>query len=521
MQKGSHMQDLQELKEIWSLAIDELSKKHSKIFMTVWINDLRLIYLDDKIAHFYCPSDLKRSMLLKNHIDILTNVMKLVLGYSVEVFLSSDTVHSVVPGVEMIEKVRYSYDDEEASPVREESSESNSNDREESNHTEPVHEATYKQESEQTQPYENPFAEREAALNIPTEDKPTEKENFGIGDPPHWSDYKFENFIVGSSNKFAYAACTAVAKKPAHAYNPLFIYGPSGLGKTHLLYAITNEIQKNNPEFNIIYIKGEEFTNQMIESIARGTTKKFRERYRKADVLLIDDVHFIAGKDSTQEEFFHTFNDLYEHKKQIILTSDRPVKDIQHLEERLRTRFQWGLTADIQPPDFELRVAIMKNKAESLGKSLSDDVLNLLSEKLTSNIRQMEGAIKKIIAYSYLSGEEITAPLALSCISDLLSENAPVRVTPEQIVTKVGAKYGVDVSDIYTKKRTNDISRARHTCIYLLRKVCDMTYPKIAKLFDRDHATIMSSYKVIEKEIKNNSAFELEINELIKEITGA
>ncbi len=508
-----YMQDMQELNEIWSIAMSELSKNHPDTFMSIWINDLKLIYLDDSTAHFYIASDFKRSMLMKLHVKLLQEVLEAILGYKPEIYISSDVSKCKVGGYERILEL-----------------------------TGVAPSSDYQAQAEpktidvtpvvtEELPYENPFAEQKSAeyadtivekpeisASLEKSDKPAE--NMGIGDPPHWSEYKFENFIVGSSNKFAYAACTAVSKKPAHAYNPLFIYGPSGLGKTHLLYAITNEIQKNNPDFNIIYIKGEEFTNQMIESIGRGTTKKFRERYRKADVLLIDDVHFIAGKDSTQEEFFHTFNDLYEHKKQIILTSDRPAKDIQHLEERLRTRFEWGLTADIQPPDFELRVAIMKNKAETLGKTLSDDVLTLLAEKLTRNIRQMEGAIKKIIAYSYLSGEEITTQMAVSCISDLLSGSGPIKVTPEKIVEKVASKYGVSSQDIYTKKRTNEISRARHTCIYLLRKISDMSYPKMASLFDRDHATIMSSYKVIEREIKNNSSFEIEINELIKEITG-
>ena len=315
-----------------------------------------------------------------------------------------------------------------------------------------------------------------------------------------------------------YAACTSVAKNPAHSYNPLFIYGPSGLGKTHLLYAITNEIHKNHPDYNIIYVKGEEFTNQMIESIGRGLTAQFRERYRKADVLLIDDIHFIAGKDSTQEEFFHTFNDLHEHKKQIILTSDRPAKDIQKLEERLRTRFEWGLSADIQPPDFELRIAIMKKKAEALGKDFSNEVLNFLAEKLTSNIRQMEGAIKKIIAYNFLSGEEITIPLVQKCISDLLVNSGPVKVTPEKIVEKVAGKYGVSTDDIYSKKKSGAISNARHISIYLMRRLADLSYPQIGKVLNRDHTTVMASYKIIDTEIKNNSTLEIEINELIKEI---
>ncbi len=331
------------------------------------------------------------------------------------------------------------------------------------------------------------------------------------------NEYTFDNFIVGSSNKFAHAACVSVAQNPAHSYNPLFIYGPSGLGKTHLLYAITHEIHKNNPDYNIIYVKGEEFTNQMIESISKNLTSEFRERYRKADVLLIDDIHFIAGKDSTQEEFFHTFNDLYEHKKQIILTSDRPAKDIQKLEERLRTRFEWGLSADIQPPDFELRVAIMRKKAEALGKPFSNEVLSFLAEKLTNNIRQMEGAIKKIIAYSCLNSEDVTISLVTSCISDLLTDNGNLKITPQKIITTVAEKYNVSENDIYSNKRTSNIAKARHICIYLIKKLLDLSYPAIGRILKRDHTTMLHSYETIANEIKINSVFEIEINEMIKE----
>ena len=363
-------------------------------------------------------------------------------------------------------------------------------------------------------------SERLSAIGLDDESEP---DFYSVGENQSSSpvidsnEYTFDNFIVGSSNKFAHAACVSVAQNPAHSYNPLFIYGPSGLGKTHLLYAITHEIHKNNPDYNIIYVKGEEFTNQMIESISKNLTSEFRERYRKADVLLIDDIHFIAGKDSTQEEFFHTFNDLYEHKKQIILTSDRPAKDIQKLEERLRTRFEWGLSADIQPPDFELRVAIMRKKAEALGKPFSNEVLSFLAEKLTNNIRQMEGAIKKIIAYSCLNSEDVTISLVTSCISDLLTDNGNLKITPQKIITTVAEKYNVSENDIYSNKRTSNIAKARHICIYLIKKLLDLSYPAIGRILKRDHTTMLHSYETIANEIKINSVFEIEINEMIKE----
>ena len=234
----------------------------------------------------------------------------------------------------------------------------------------------------------------------PEEEEDDSEKNLNLGStmPTVNFEYTFDNFIVGSSNKFAHAACVAVADRPAQDYNPLFIYGPSGLGKTHLLYAVTNEIKKKNPYANIIYIKGEDFTNQMIESLSKKSMAKFRDKYRTCDVLLVDDIQFIAGKTSTQEEFFHTFNALYEDGKQIILVSDRPPRDIETLEDRIKTRFEWGLIADIQPPDLELRIAIFKNKISQAGLNVSDEIITYLAENLRSNIRQIEGAVKKLVA---------------------------------------------------------------------------------------------------------------------------
>ena len=480
---------MQEFDEIWLLVLGELRKKHSETFVSLWISDLKLISLSETTAVFYTPSSFKRDMLEKKHAETMIQALESVIGYKVDVvFTLNENPSQAMP--EKTEPVI------EATPVIEPS---------------PTKEGPAETVSEQTAQADEPTFYSTG-------------ENSVLPQNPsgsfHSSEYTFENFIVGSSNKFAYATCTAVAQEPKSLYNPLFIHGPSGLGKTHLLYAITNEVHKNHPDYNIVYVKGEEFANQMIESIARGNTSQFREKYRKADVLLIDDIHFIAGKEATQEEFFHTFNDLHQNNKQIILTSDRPARDIQKLEERLRTRFEWGMSADIQPPDFELRIAIMKKKAETLGKPFPNDVLNFLAEKLTNNIRQMEGAIKKISAYSFLSGEEITIPLATACVSDLISGSGTVRVTPEKIISKVAAKYGVDYNDILSNKRTNEVAQARHMSIYLMRKILDMSYPTIGKKFGRDHTTIMSSYKLVEKEIKNNSLFELEINEFIKDINN-
>ncbi|MBO5702176.1 MAG: chromosomal replication initiator protein DnaA [Clostridia bacterium] len=338
--------------------------------------------------------------------------------------------------------------------------------------------------------------------------------------PPYNFEYTFDNFIVGGSNKFAHAACTAVAANPAMNYNPLFIYGPSGLGKTHLLYAITNEIKKKKPNVKIIYIKGEDFTTQFIEALAAQMTNEFRNKYRCCDVLLIDDIQFIAGKTSTQEEFFHTFNALYEEHKQIILTSDRPPRDMKTLEDRLKTRFEWGLLADIQPPDFELRTAIIKKKAEQVGIIIPEDVLTYLAENLRSNIRQIEGAMKKLGALAFLSGQEITMEVARGCIADLLGGEEPVSVTVDKIFSAVYKKYGITKEDLIGKNRSREIAQARHVAIYLIRKITEMSLPNIGKIFNRDHTTALASFETIEKRVKTDAILTLDIGEMTKEVTG-
>ena len=345
----------------------------------------------------------------------------------------------------------------------------------------------------------------------------------GIGStlPPFNFEYTFENFIVGSSNKFAHAACLAVADRPAQAYNPLFIYGPSGLGKTHLLYAITNELKKKIDNVRVIYIKGEDFTNQMIDSLSRQAMNEFRDKYRSCDVLLIDDIQFIAGKTSTQEEFFHTFNALHEAGKQIIMTSDRPPREIKTLEDRLKTRFEWGLIADVQPPDLELRTAIIKKKADQVNVSIPDDVLTFLAENLRSNIRQIEGAIKKLGAQSFLSGRNVTMELARGCISELLGGAEPVTVTVDKIFASIQKKYNIKREDIVSSKRTKDIANARHITVYTIRSVTDMSLPNIGKIIDRDHSTVLSSIEAVEKRMAQNPVFRAEIEEMVKEIKGS
>ena len=366
----------------------------------------------------------------------------------------------------------------------------------------------------------------EAVADTPEEENNPQEDTFqptSIGStlPPFNFQYTFDNFIVGASNKFAHAACIAVADRPAQAYNPLFIYGPSGLGKTHLLYAITNELKKKIANVRVIYIKGEDFTNQMIDSMSRQAMTEFRDKYRSCDVLLIDDIHFIAGKTSTQEEFFNTFNALHEAGKQIIMTSDRPPREIKTLEDRLKTRFEWGLIADIQPPDLELRTAIIKKKAEVFNVSIPEDVLTFLAENLRSNIRQIEGAIKKLGAKSFLTGRHVTMELARSCISELLGGAEPVTVTVDKIFAAVYKKYNIKREEIVSSKRTKEIANARHITVYVIRQITDMSLPNIGKIIERDHSTVISSLDTIEKRMAQNPVFRTEMEEMVKEIKGS
>lgn len=461
---------IEEIKEVWNMVMDSFKTKLSETTAKLWFGDLEIVSFEDTTSDatsateftitMGTSSEFKFDIIKKKYLEDIENEFCKFLGLSVR-------IHLIFMGAPSTE--------EKTNPMP---------------------------------PEANPTAPAE-------EEKSSEKDFMD-----YKFEYTFENFIVGSTNKFAQAACVAVATHPAENYNPLFIYGNSGLGKTHLMYATINRMKQNNPNIKIIYTKGEDFTNQMISCLTNKTMEDFRDKYRKCDVLLIDDIQFIAGKTSTQEEFFHTFNALHEEKKQIILTSDRPPREIKPLEDRLVSRFEWGLIADIEPPDLELRIAIIKKKAEQVNVSIPDDVLTFLGENLRSNIRQIEGAIKKLGALSYLSGRDITMDLARECISELLGGAEPISVTVEKIFAAVSKKYGIPKNNIVGKSRSKEIATARHVSIYLIRQITEMSFPNIAKIFDRDHSTIISSFNLIASKIFSDPLFSAEINDLKKEIVG-
>ncbi len=333
--------------------------------------------------------------------------------------------------------------------------------------------------------------------------------------------YVFDEFVIGNSNRFAHAASLAVAESPAKAYNPLFIYGGVGLGKTHLMHAIGHYVLSQNPTAKVVYVSSEKFTNELINSIKDDKNVEFRNKYRNVDILLVDDIQFIAGKERTQEEFFHTFNALYENSKQIIVSSDRPPKEIPTLEDRLRSRFEWGLITDIQAPDFETRIAILRKKAETEGIIVPNEVLEFIAKKIKANIRELEGALTRIVAYSSLTNREITIDLSSEALKDIISSSRPKQVTVNLIKDVVSQYYNIRTEEFNSKRRTRSISFPRQIAMYLSRELTDLSLPKIGEEFGgRDHTTVIHAYEKISKDKDKDVDLASKIEQIRKEIIG-
>lgn len=375
------------------------------------------------------------------------------------------------------------------------------------------------------EPMDNGSSGSEAAEEMPAvpakrEQQQLFNENTSVQQPDESNlnpKYVFETFVIGNSNRFAHAAAQAVANDPAHAYNPLFLYGGVGLGKTHLMHAIGNRIKQNNPSMKVLYTSSEKFTNEIINSIQNKTTEAFRQKYRNIDCLIIDDIQFLKGKEQTQVEFFHTFNALKDADKQIIISSDRPPREIETLEDRLRSRFDQGLTADIQTPDLETRMAILRTKAASDNIVLPTEVITLLATNIATNIREIEGAYNKIVAYTSLMHMPITVETAQKVLSDMGNDIKTRTITYEGIIKVVADHYNVKQDELFNKKRTQNIAFPRQVAMYLCRELADLSYPRIGELFGgRDHTTVIHAYEKISNFKNSNLAFQNELQEIIE-----
>ena len=333
--------------------------------------------------------------------------------------------------------------------------------------------------------------------------------------------YTFDTFVIGNSNRFAHAACVAVAESPAKAYNPLFLYGGVGLGKTHLMHAIGHHIMCQQEDPKVVYVSSEKFTNELINSIKNDKNEEFRNKYRNVDVLLIDDIQFIAGKEGTQEEFFHTFNALHEANKQIIISSDRPPKEIPTLEDRLRSRFEMVLITDIQPPDFETRIAILRKKAQLENINVPNEVMTYIAKYIKSNIRELEGALTRVVAYSSLTNKNISLELATEALMDIISSPKSEEITVNIIKEKVSEAFNIKMDDFNSKKRTRTIAYPRQIAMYICRELTDLSLPKIGSEFGgRDHTTVIHAHDKISKDIEENQQIKEKIDKIISDLKG-
>ena len=499
-----------ELFPIWekvNAAMRERFSGTDQIF-SLWFDRMQLSYLDSDNAVFVVENEMKRSVVTKRFPDLIGDALEAVLGYRPEITVNVD--ESLAPEVpddgtltplKIVKMHQAERDAAEAADFLSRKDAKGSPSQPSDRYGSPTEWIDYAASPAMEE------EERRADPQQPSERKLTYNE-----------DYTFENFIVGSSNQMAHAAALRVADNVGMSINPLFIWGPSGLGKTHLMYAIANRAVERDPALRVICVKGEEFMNEMIEAIRNNRNQAFRDKYRKTDMLLIDDIQFIAGKDSTQTEFFHTFDALYEDRKQIIITSDRPPKDLTSLENRIRSRFEAGLLVDIQPPDYELRMAILRDKISQSGMEIPEEVMDFLAKNLQENIRQLEGVVKKLSVVHMVSGNPVTMETVLKTVPEYLRSTEPLSDTVSRIIKATAEHYGVRVDDVLGKERKKNIQTARNVSMYLVRTVTGASLPQIAVFFCRDHSTVHSNIAKVEAEIADDAVFEANVDEILKEI---
>ncbi len=475
-----------ELSSFWQI-LDELMRsryEYSEQSYNLWFGRMQLRALNAEKAVFVCENTTKQEIITKRYIDFIADCLTDILGYRPDVTIAVDTALA------------------------------------------PVISGAPSPESRTAEPFPGPAADPALAgvmasyesivrTQTPPEAEPQVRSGGEMTINP---DYTFDNFVVGSSNNLAHAAALNVANNIGIKINPLFIYGASGLGKTHLMYAIANRALQRNPSLNIICIKGEEFTNQLVEAIKDGRTVEFRAKYRKVDMLLIDDIQFIAGKDATQTEFFHTFDALYEDHRQIILTSDRPPRELVSLEARIRSRFEQGLLVDIKPPDYELRLAILRNKVSQNRVDVPGDVVDFLAKNLQENIRQLEGVVKKLVASNLLTGQPVNMEMVLQTVPEYLQDAEPVSDIIQRIIAVTAKQCKVTEEDILGTSRKKNIQNARNIAMYVTRALTNSSLPQIGAAFDRDHSTVHSNINRVEQDIAGDPLLEAKVSEIMKEV---
>ncbi|WP_293692793.1 chromosomal replication initiator protein DnaA [Phascolarctobacterium succinatutens] len=451
-----------DLAEIWVRCKDKLKESFNEKVFNVWIKPIMPLEVTDTYYKVAVKNDFFKTMLEENYAQVIEGVLAGIMSKNIKLII--ETMDNGSSGSEAAEEMP-------AVPAK---------------------------------------REQQQLFNENTSVQQPDESNLN-------PKYVFETFVIGNSNRFAHAAAQAVANDPAHAYNPLFLYGGVGLGKTHLMHAIGNRIKQNNPSMKVLYTSSEKFTNEIINSIQNKTTEAFRQKYRNIDCLIIDDIQFLKGKEQTQVEFFHTFNALKDADKQIIISSDRPPREIETLEDRLRSRFDQGLTADIQTPDLETRMAILRTKAASDNIVLPTEVITLLATNIATNIREIEGAYNKIVAYTSLMHMPITVETAQKVLSDMGNDCKTRTITYEGIIKVVADHYNVKQDELFNKKRTQNIAFPRQVAMYLCRELADLSYPRIGELFGgRDHTTVIHAYEKISNFKNSNLAFQNELQEIIE-----
>ncbi|WP_407272310.1 chromosomal replication initiator protein DnaA [Radiobacillus sp. PE A8.2] len=443
---------MENIQELWSSTLQSIQEKISKPSYETWLKNTTAVSLEEDTLIISAPNEFARDWLESRYTDLISDSLFEVTGAKLRTkFIIPETESDITNDKPAIKKI--------------------------------------------------PDVKQDA-----NEDSPKTMLN---------SKYTFDTFVIGSGNRFAHAASLAVAEAPAKAYNPLFIYGGVGLGKTHLMHAIGHYVLDHNPSAKVVYLSSEKFTNEFINSIRDNKAVNFRNKYRNVDVLLIDDIQFLAGKEQTQEEFFHTFNTLHEESKQIIISSDRPPKEIPTLEDRLRSRFEWGLITDITPPDLETRIAILRKKAKAERLDIPNEVMLYIANQIDTNIRELEGALIRVVAYSSLINKDVDASLAAEALKDIIPSRKPRVITIEAIQEVIGGKYNIKMEEFVAKKRTKSIAFPRQIAMYLSRELTDFSLPKIGEEFGgRDHTTVIHAHEKITKMISNDQQLEREIEDI-------